>query len=91
MQQAKTCTFMDWEIRTMVDFDNPDDWVPGDPDRYVVRGFAERNHSSERLSYRSNEPQVFTTGHFTDARLAARYHGEARMELEQAISRRVIT
>ena len=87
MERAKTCEFMDWEIRTIVGFDNPDDWKPGDPDRYFVRGVAELRPDGDRFAYTNIEPQVYSTGHFADPRLAARYHGETRLALEQAISR----
>ena len=87
MQQSTESEFMDWHIRTVVGFDNPDDWKPGDADRYFVRGVAEMRTDGDRFSYSSNEPQVHSTGHFTDPRLAPRFQGEARMELEQKISR----
>lgn len=87
MERVKTFEFMDWEARTIVGFDNPDDWKPGDPDRYFVRGVAELRADADRFAYSSNEPVIYTTGHFTDPRLAASFHGEARMELKQAINR----
>ena len=87
MERAKTCEFMDWEIRTIVGFNNPEDWRPGDPDRYFVRGVAELRADGDRYAYTSVEPQIYSTGHFHEERRAPAYHGEARMELEQAISR----
>jgi hypothetical protein len=87
MKRATESEFMDWYIRTVVGIDNPDEWKPGDADRYFVRGVAEVKRDDSRFNYTSNEPVIFTTGHFTDPRLAPSFHGEARMELEQAIGR----
>ena len=87
MKQVTERDFMDWHIRTVVDFDNPDDWKPGDPDRYVVRGVAEVRADGDRFSYSSNEPLTYTTGHFYEERRAAVYHAEASVDLQQRISR----
>lgn len=86
MKLSTESRYMDWEIRTVVGIDNPDDWRPGDPDRYLVRGIAELAHDGDRFAYSSDKAQVFDTEHFTDANLARRYHGEAAMRLEAIVS-----
>ena len=58
MKQSTESEFMDWHIRTVVGFDNLDDWKPGDPDRLFVRGVAELRADGDRFAYSSNEPLV---------------------------------
>lgn len=90
MKQSTETTHLDWEIRTVVGIDNPDDWKPGDADRLFVRGIATLRADGDRFGYSSDRPQTFDTEHFTDERLAPRYHGEATMQLKQAINRLVL-
>lgn len=85
MKYSTDSTHLDWNIRTVVGIDNPEDWKPGDPDRYFVRGIAEFDQGGDRFGYSSIDAQTVDTDHFTDERLAARYHGEATSRLWQAI------
>jgi hypothetical protein len=50
-----------------------------------VRGIAEIDREGDRFGYSSDKPQIVDTDHFTDERLAARYHGEATSRLWQVI------
>lgn len=90
MKQSTTSNHIDWEIRTVVGIDNPDDWEPGNPDRFYVRGIAEVRPDGDRFGYTSNEPLIVTTEHFDDERLARRYHGEATIKLQEMINRLLI-
>lgn len=85
MKHSTESRHLDWNIRTVVAIDNPADSKPGDPDRYFVRGIAEIAHDGDRFGYTSDQAQTVDTDHFTDERLAARYHGEATSRLWQAI------
>lgn len=90
MKQSTISDHLDWEIRTVVGFDNPDDWKPGDPDRYLVRGVAELRHDGDRFRYTSDAPLLATTEHFDDARRAAVWHADARLQLQDMINRLLI-
>lgn len=85
MKRSTESRHLDWNIRTVVGIDNPDDWTRGDPDRYFVRGLAEIAHDGDRFSYSSDKAISVDTPHFTDERLAARYHGEATAQLWKLI------
>lgn len=85
MKQSTESEHLDWDIRTVVGIDNPGDWKPGDPDRFFVRGIAEVSADGDRFNYSSDKPLTVTTEHFTDERLARRYHGEATAALWKLI------
>ena len=85
MKIATQSSHLGWEIRTTVGIDNPDNWKHGDPDRYFVCGIAELAPNADRFDYSSDQPQTFSTPHFTDERMAARFHGEATSRLWQMI------
>lgn len=85
MKQSTESRHLDWNIRTVVAIDNPDDWKPGDPDRYFVRGIAEIARDGDRFNYTSDQAQIVDTAYFTDLRMTGRHHGEATSRLWQAI------
>jgi hypothetical protein len=86
MKQSTESRHLDWELRTVVGIDNPDDWKPGDPDRYFVRGIATLAHDGDKFGYSSEDPISLDGAHFTDPSLARRYHGEATMRLQELIN-----
>lgn len=82
-------THNDWEVRTVVAIDNPDDWKPGDPDRYFVRGVAIFPPAArDGFSFTSLDPLTADSAHFTDERLAPRFHAEVAVQLQLAIDAR---
>lgn len=87
MHRATDSKHPDWLISTVVGFNNPADWKPGDLDRFCVRGIAPLPLGDARGTYTTEEALVVTTNHFTDERLALRYHGEATAKLQQIINK----
>lgn len=87
MKLATQSKHLDWLIITVVGYDNLDDWKPGDPDRYYVTGTATLPLGDAGATYSTDQPQIVRTDHFTDERLARRYHGEATAKLQQMINK----
>lgn len=82
-------TYEGWDIHTGRGIDNPDDWKPGDPDRYIVRGYAVWPPLAKGADdWTSIEPVLAESEHFTDERLARRYHAEVAVKLQQLIDER---
>ena len=90
MKLSTESTHLDWSIRTVAAPDNPEDWKPGDPDRYFVRGVAELRQDGDRFKYTSDKPLTVDTEHIDDVRRAAVYHADARLRLQDMINRLLI-
>jgi len=71
MKQSTESRHLDWNIRTVVGIDNPDDRKPDDRDRYFVRGIDEIAHDGNRFNYSSDRAQCVDTEHLADERRAA--------------------
>lgn len=86
MKRSTTSTHLEWDIRTVVGIDNPDDWKPGDPDRYFVRGIATLLPDADRFNYADDQPQIVDGAHFTDESLADGQHAAATRALQQLLN-----
>lgn len=86
MRRSIDSRHLDWDIRTTVGIDNPDDWKPGDPDRLFVRGVATLAADGDRFDYTDDQPQIIDGTHFTDESLAGEQHAAAQRALQMLIN-----
>ena len=82
-------TYHHWQIRTVTGIDNPEDWRKGDPDRYIVRGYAQfPPNGIDSFSWTDLAPIEAESEHFADARDTARQHATVIGRLQDAIDAR---
>jgi hypothetical protein len=82
-------TYEGWAIRTVTGIDNPDDWTPGKPDRFIVRGYAQWPELQAGWENWSDiTPIRSESKHFTEPRLRQRFHAEVAVKLQSAIDAR---
>lgn len=86
MRRSIDSRHLDWDIRTTVGIDNPDDWKPGDPDRLFVRGIATLAADGDRFGYTDDQPQIIDGTHFTNEGLANEQHAAAQRALQLLIN-----
>lgn len=86
MRRSIDSRHLDWDIRTTVGIDNPDDWKPGDTDRLFVRGIAILAADGDRFGYTDDQPQIIDGTHFTDESLAGEQHAAALRALQLLIN-----
>lgn len=78
-----------WLIRTVTGYDNPEDWRSGDPDRYIVRGYAQfPPNGIDGFSWTDLTPIEAQSRHFTNKALERRFHAEVIGMLQDAIDAR---